>query len=150
MRILWLVVRVVFVVVWARAGWLGMSSESDFPLEPFHLAFAVVMAAVLTRFWVVRSYLLSNRQEPWLVPSWYESPAQPSQPFQFFHMCAYAFIAFALSAVLRGPRSVAEAASAHLPFELFAGAGGIGVLLGMYWAIRSYPMQFVRRGRDAP
>ena len=148
MRNLWLVVRLLFVSYWAYAGWRGMeptTTTSAFPLGFPELLFALAGGAVGTRFWVVRTYLNPSRSEPWLIPSWYESPFRPSQPFQFFHLGGVSFAAMALFALLRGPDSSVEAASLSLPPELFAGAGGIGLLIGIYWAIQSYPGQFVRR-----
>ena len=149
MRILWLVARILFVGYWAYAGWRGMtpsSATSTFQLSITHLLFALVASAVGTRFWVARTYLKPERTEPWLTPSWYESPIQPSQPFQFFHLCGVSFIAMALVALLRGPMSSVEAASESLPPELFAGAGGLGVLAGIYWTLQAYPKRFIRRG----
>ena len=148
MRNLWLAVRLLFVVYWAYTGWRGMtpgSTPSAFPMGFTHLAWALAVGAIGTRFWIVRPYLNPARIEPWLIPSWYESPIQPSQPFQFFHLCGVSFVAMALSALLRGPNSSVQAASSNLPLELFAGAFGVGVLIGIYWTLHAYPRQFVRR-----
>ena len=148
MRSLWVVVRLLFVSYWAYAGWRGIApptAASEFQLAPGHLLFALVVGAVGTRFWVMRTYLKPDRTEPWLIPSWYESPIRPSQPFQFFHLGGVSFIIMALFALLRGPRSSTEAASSSLPTEFFAGAFGVGILVGIYWALRVHQRQFVRR-----
>ena len=149
MRNLWLVVRLLFVAYWAYAGWRGMAPTPTIPAFPLsfnHLLFALVTGAVGTRFWIVRPYLKPARTEPWLIPSWYLSPFRPSQPFQFFHLCGVSFAAMALFSLLRGRISSAEAASPSLPLELFAGAFGVGVLVGIYWTLHAYETRFVRHG----
>lgn len=140
---LWLAVRVLFVGAWARAGWLDSLGPSDFPLQPFQLLFLLLASAWGARFHLLRPYLQADRKDPWLKPSWFESPGDLNQPFQFFHMCAWAFVAMAITGWLHSPETV-NAASPNLPIYLLPGAFGVGLLLGMNWAVRSYPDNFVR------
>ena len=152
MRNLWFLLRLLFVAYWAYVGWQGMlqgSEKPQFPLATIHLPLAALVGALATRFWVARAYFDSKRAEPSYVPSWYDNPVQPSQPFQAMHVGGVAFAAMGLFAILRGPRSSDEAASTSLPTELFAAAFGVGILLGIYWTLHSYPGHFTRRRGDA-
>src|SRR3990167_1965314 len=132
MRSLWVLVRLLFISYWAYAGWRGIApptATSAFQLGPAYLLFALAVGTIGTRFWVMRTYLNPGRTEPWLAPSWYESPIRPSQPFQFFQLGGVSFVTMALFALLRGPRSSTEAASPSMPTEFFGGAFGVGILL---------------------
>ena len=140
--------RVLFVVAWALAGWRDAAAPSDVSVGLFGLVFIFAGSALTARFYLVRPYLRADRKSPSFKPSWFENPGDPNQPFQFLHMCAFAFVAMALSSLLHGSQSVAEAASPSLSVTLLAGSIGLGTLLGMYWAVRSHPTEFVRRRSD--
>jgi hypothetical protein len=143
---MWIIVRLLFVGYWAYEGWKGLSSPSSFPLTFAHVGFAVLAGAFGARFWLIRPYLAPGRTKPWLAPSWVINPFQTSQPFQFIQLCGVSFLAMALTATLRGARSVADAASSYLPTEWFGGGFGLGLLIGLYWAVYVYRAQFKRVG----
>ena len=144
MTAVWLGLRLLFVGYWAYAGWQGMPSARPFPLEFAHVGFALLAGTFGARFWLIRPYLAAGRTKPWLVPSWVVNPFQSTQPFQFVQLGGISFVAMAVAATLRGPRAVAEVASPYLPVEWFAGGFGLGLLLGVYWAVHAYPAQFKR------
>ncbi len=143
MRYFWLLVRLAFLIYWVRAGWLGLGGpNAGFPLSTAHVLFAIGAGTLGARFWLIRPYLRKERTEPWLAPSWFENPLNPSQPFQFMHVFGISFVLMAVAAVVRGPRSTAQAASSFLPMELFGGGFGLGLLIGIYWALHAYREQF--------
>lgn len=119
-------------------------------LEPFQIFFSLLMGALAARFWFMRDYHREGRVEPWLAPSWGGPLMDKNQPMQFVHAAGYAFLSGGISGVLRDSVSAVDAAAPGFPTYMMPGAGGVGLLLGMYWAIWSYPIQFgLRRGNDS-
>jgi len=130
-------------------GILAFAAVNGFDLAfPVHslslgdLAFFAVGGALGTRYWVFRSYARSDASEPWLVPSWSESPFQLNQPFQFFHLAAWAFVVFFLAAFVR--KISLNSHLNGLPVEAMFGAFGAGMLIGMKWAVMSCKDKFTK------
>jgi hypothetical protein len=142
----WFALRLAFIAFFASAQW---NSHSSMRLEPFSLCFYLLGGLLGARFWFMRDYHRKGRVEPWLAPSWGGPLMDRSQPMQFVHAAGYAFLLGGIAGLLRGPVSAADAAAPDFPVYMMLGASGTGLLLGMYWAIWSYPVQFgLRPGRD--
>ena len=144
MAYVWLLVRLGVMAYWVIAGIRGF--PQNFPIPGFVLIIAFLWGALATRYWIAQRYMGANRVEPWQIPSWFASPFQMSQPFQFFHLCALSFVVFAIAAVAREEIRGHHLTSANLPVELFAGAFGLGILLGVYWTIAVYRSRFSESG----
>jgi hypothetical protein len=142
----WISVRLLFIALSACAGFIVTFAPS--PLSRFELVFFLVFGALGTRFWIFRDYKKPGREEPWLLPSWTASPFQQRQPFQFAHLAGTSMAVFALCAMLRDYLVRPESVFSLLPAELFAGAFGIGMLLGIRWAVYSYRTKFRIRGLE--
>ncbi len=140
---LWLSVRVAILVYWVVAGWEGFGQQ-PLPIPTFVLVLAALWGAIATRYWIVQAYTSTKRTEPWLLPSWFQNPFQRSQPFQFFHLGALSFLAFGISHLLREEVSGNHLSLGEWPDELFAAAFGLGILVGIYWAVAAYRSRFQR------
>jgi hypothetical protein len=135
----WLTVRALIIGLWASAGFF--STFRELPLSSAHLVFAFVVGLLGTRFWILRAYKSTGPASTWLAPSWYLNPFQSGQPFQFIHLASASFVLFAVVAVLR--RSIeASAPFAAWPTEALAGAFGLGLWAGIWWAVRAYKGSF--------
>jgi hypothetical protein len=149
MPYVWLLVRLAILAYWMSAGFRGL--PQNFPVPGFVLVVAFLWGAVATRYWIAQAYTSANRTEPWLLPSWFVSPFQMSQPFQFFQLGGLSFVVFAIAAVARQEFSGHHLTCANWPVEIFAGAFGLGILLGIYWTVVAYRSRFQRvamRGQD--
>lgn len=139
---LWLTVRLAIVAYWLFGGWHGFKESITAPL--FLLLVAFAFATLSTRYAIVQAYTSVRRTEPWLLPSWFINPFQRSQPFQFFHLGGLCFLLFGgvgvLHAVIDGQRLTLE----RWPLGMFAGSFGLGIIVGMYWAISAYRSRFQR------
>lgn len=142
-QVLFFLARLIYVAAWARAGWFHASSGF---VSAEQLIFTLGASAVLTRFWLVKTYLDPGRAVLGTMPSWFESPAQLEQPFQYFHLCAWSFIAFSAFSVLATDPAPPGDLSTGFPTDCFPGAMGLGVLLGIAWAVRAHPDKFVQQG----
>ena len=152
MSYIWFGLRVLFVGFWAHTGWTGMDQglESDrFPLSFASVLGTLAIGALVTRYWVARPYFDRGRSQTGSMPSWSANPFQSSQPFQAMHTGGIAFVAMGAMALIRGPRNAVEATSPHMPSELFGASFGLGILVGIYWTMRSHPNLFRRPAGDA-
>ena len=145
MKAHWFALRLALIAFFSFAVW---NSKSSMHLEPFQVYFFLLIGVLGARFWFMRDYHREGRVEPWLAPSWGGPLMDQHQPMQFVHAAGYAFLSAGLSGWLRGPVSVIDAAAPGFPDYLMPGAAGAGLLLGMYWAIWSYPVQFGLRTRQ--
>ncbi len=146
MKIHWFALRLAFSAFFALAEW---DSHSSMRLEPSQLFFSLLTSALIARFWFMRDYHRERRVEPWLAPSWGGPLMDKSQPMQFVHAAGFAFLSGGISGVLHDSITAVDAAVPGFPVYMMVGAAGAGLLLGMYWAIWSYPVQFgLRSGRD--
>jgi hypothetical protein len=136
----WLFVRLLIIGVWFSWGIASHMSTPSMP--PFIYGIALLWGAVVVRFWVVRSYTSKNRHTPWLLPSWTANPFALEQPFQFFHVVGLSFLAFALASIIGSHSSLGTADPSAVPGALIAGAFGLGILCGIYWALWSYRVRF--------
>jgi hypothetical protein len=142
MPYVWLLVRLAILAYWVIAGYRGL--PQNFPIPGFVLIVAFLWGVIATRYWIAQAYTNSKRTEPWLLPSWFVSPFQGSQPFQFFHLGGLSFVAFGIAALAREVMSGRHFPYANLPVEMFGGAFGLGILLGIYWTIAAYRSRFQR------
>jgi hypothetical protein len=127
--------------VLAFAGYCGFSLV--FPSRLFSLgdiSFFFAVGIFGSRYWVFRSYARLNTGCSWLAPSWSENPFQKDQPFQFFHLAAWAFVALSLVALIH--RFESALTTALFPAEAIFGAFGLGLLLGIKWAVMSHKGNF--------
>jgi hypothetical protein len=138
---LWLSVRAAIIAYWVVGGWQGFGQQ-PVPVPGATLVFATLFGAISTRYSVVQAYTSSKRTEPWLIPSWFLNPFQRSQPFQFFHLGGLSFLTFGLSHFAR--ERLSGRPLGGCPPELFPAAFGLGILLGIYWAVHAYRSRFVR------
>jgi hypothetical protein len=141
-RYVWVIVRVAIIAFWVFAG----ISVSGPPLYSYPLEFALgalIWGCVATRFFVMGQYHSAGNKVPWLRPSWFVNPFQSFQPFQFFHVVACSFIAFALMMFVRRIFIQTNSTETGLPLELFVGGFGFGIYLGIQWAVFTYRKQFV-------
>jgi hypothetical protein len=139
---LWLAVRAGVLVYFMVGGWQGFKETASFPGWVF--LFALFWGAVATRFGINQAYTSAKRTEAWLMPSWYLNPFQRSQPYQFFHLAGLGFLLFGVAGLLHRTIRGDQLSLYHLPTELFAGAFGLGILAGIYWAIFAYRSRFQR------
>jgi hypothetical protein len=138
----WLLVRLVILAYWVSAGFRGI--PQNFPIPGIVLIAAFLWGAVATRYWIAQAYTSANRTEPWLLPSWFVNPFQRSQPFQFFQLGGLSFVVCGIAAVVRQEISGHHLSPANWPVEMFAGAFGLGILLGIYWTVAAYRSRFQR------
>lgn len=125
MRYLWLIVRLGVVLGFAIGARSQLLHQPDAPAPIFFMLFAFVGGALTTRYWVVIQY----RGRPPKPPSWFASPFDLANPFEFFHM-------FALSTILSSvARSSARGTIGDA--DLFFACYGAGLLAGIYWAVLS-------------
>jgi len=139
----WLSIRIAIIVYWLVAGWKGFGQQ-PMSVPNVVLVFAVVWGAISTRYWIVQAYTSTKRTEPWLLPSWFLNPFQRSQPFQFFQLGGLSFLAFAVSHFVREEINGNHLSLGEWPIEAFAGAFGLGILIGIYWAVGAYRSRFQR------
>jgi hypothetical protein len=142
MPYVWLLVRLAILAYWVIAGLRGL--PQNFPIPGFVLIVAFLWGAIATRYWIAQAYTNSKRTEPWLLPSWFVNPFQGSQPFQFFHLGGLSFVAFGIAALAREAMSGRHFPFANWPVEIFGGAFGLGILLGIYWTVAAYRSRFQR------
>jgi hypothetical protein len=142
MPYVWLLVRLAILAYWVSAGFRGL--PQNFPIPGFELIVAFLWGAVATRYWIALAYTNAKRTEPWLLPSWFVSPFQRSQPFQFFQLGGLSFVVFGIAAVVRREISGHHLSPANWPVEVFGGAFGLGILLGIYWTVAAYRSRFQR------
>ncbi len=146
MKIHWFALRLAFIAFFASVEW---NSRLSMRLEPFQLLFFLLTSTLAARFWFMRDYHRERRNEPWLAPSWGGPLMDSSQPMQFVHASGFAFLAGGIAGMLSDTVSAVDAAAPGFPAYLMLIAAGTGLLLGMYWAIWSYPVQFgLRPGQD--
>jgi hypothetical protein len=142
MPYVWLLVRLVILAYWVIAGFQGL--PQNFPIPGFVLIVAFLWGAIATRYWIAQAYTNSKRTEPWLLPSWFVNPFQGSQPFQFFHLGGLSFVVFGIAALAREVMGGRQFSYANWPVEMFGGAFGLGILLGIYWTVAAYRSRFQR------
>lgn len=135
----WVFVRTFFIILFfACALCDGMSFVH---LRPAILALVFVFGVLQTRYGLMEVYQRLGPEEVCLMPSWHVSPFQPRQPFQFAHVVGYALVlcgfAAELREILRHGRLPAE-----MPVEMLAGVWGLGLLIGIEWAVRANPGVF--------
>ena len=139
---LWLSVRLAILMYWIFSGWEGFKGGATLPvLVPL---VALLFAALSTRYGIVQAYTSPKRIEPWFLPSWFLNPFRRSQPFQFFHLAGMSFLLFSCFGIARATLGGRRFSFEQWPIEAFAGAFGLGILLGMYWAINAYRSRFQR------
>jgi len=139
---LWLTVRLAILIYWTVAGWYGFGETV--PAPAFILVVTALFTLLSTRYVIVQAYTDVDRTEPWLVPSWFLNPFRGSQPFQFFHLGGLSFVLFGVVGIGRATIDGERFSSTAWPAEAFAAAFGLGILLGIYWAIRAYRSRFQR------
>ena len=139
---LWLTVRIGILAYWAVAGWDGFKDNNSVPV--FIPIFFLLVATLATRYSIIQAYTSTKRTEPWLLPSWFLNPFQMSQPFQFFHLGGLGFLLFGSAGMIRALADGKPFTLQQWPVEAFAGAFGLGILLGIYWAIAAYRSRFQR------
>lgn len=108
------------------------------------LVFAAAWGAIATSYWIVQAYTSTKRTEPWLLPSWFLNPFQRSQPFQFFQLVGFGFLAFGISHLVHEEATANPLTVGEWPIELVAAAFGLGILIGVYWAVGAYRSRFQR------
>jgi hypothetical protein len=138
--LVWLSVRIVIVLYCLVAGWRGFGEPVSIPGAI--LVFAALWGAIGTRYGIVQAYTSTSRTEPWLLPSWFLNPFQRSQPFQFFQLFGLSAVAFGLPQVLRALVNGKPFSFGDWPPEMFGAAFGLGILLGIYWAVSAYRSKF--------
>jgi len=140
---LWLSVRVAIVIYWAVAGWKGFGPQ-PMSVPSVVLVITLLWGAVATRYGIVQAYTSTKRSEPWLLPSWFLNPFQRSQPFQFFQLGGISFLVFGVSHIARQAIRGNNLSVGGWPPEAFAAAFGLGILIGIYWAVGAYRSRFHR------
>lgn len=140
---LWLSLRIAILIYWVVEGWNGLGPQA-MSIPSVALVFAMAWGAIGTRYWIVQGYTSSKRTEPWLLPSWFLNPFQRAQPFQFFELGGQSFVAFGVSHLLREWINGTGSPLNGWPVELFAAAFGLGILVGIRWAIVAYRSRFQR------
>lgn len=148
---LWLVVRIVIVVFWICGGLAGAWPPAEMPVLWLVLLAAVCLfwPLISGRYLVLGIYRKLPADSAWLLPCWHESPFHSEQPFQFFHLSGYSFLLFGLASFLREGLQ-AQAFPLVLPSEIFVGLFGLGMLIGMHWAIASQRERFVAQSSAEP
>lgn len=138
----WLIVRLAILVFWTVGGWRGF--KDSVPAPAFILLAALLFASLSTRYAIVQAYTDVERTEAWLLPSWFVNPFQKSQPFQFFQLGGLCFVLFGSAGLLRAAIGGERFSLEQWPAEALAAAFGLGILLGIHWAIRAYRSRFQR------
>ena len=141
-RYLWLTMRLAILLYWIFGGWRAFEDGTTFPiLIPI---IALLFAALSTRYGIVQAYTSTKRTDPWLLPSWFLNPFKRSQPFQFFHLAGISLLLAGSVGIGRAALDGRQFSFEQWPSGAFAGAFGLGILVGMYWAINAYRSRFQR------
>ncbi len=145
---LWLLVRIAIVIFWICGGVLGGWPPVAMPIGWILLVGTVCVLWPLLggRYLVLGIYRKLPADCVWLRPCWMTSPFHSEQPFQFFHLSGYSFLSFGVASLLRETWE-ARAVPDAVPSELFVGFFGLGMLIGMYWAIAAQRERFVLAAR---
>lgn len=143
----WVLVRALVVMFFVLCA-LG-DVMSTVHLRPMVLCLVFAFGVWLARGELMRVYQGLPPGEQWLMPAWRLSPFQIRQPFQFAHLAGYALAACGFAAELREVIRHDEL-PAEMPVEMLAGAWGLGLLIGIEWALRAYPASFRQPGGNMP
>lgn len=136
---IWVPVRILFILLFVLCALADAISEVHFRLPVLGLVF--VFGVLQTRFGVMEAYHRLPQGEVWQLPDWRISPFQARQPFQFAHMAGYALGFCGLAAELREVIRRGGLPT-DFPVEMLAGIWGLGMLIGIEWAVRTYRQRF--------
>lgn len=136
---IWMPVRLLFILLFVLCALADAMSEVHFRLPVLCLVF--VFGILQTRFALLEAYRRLPQDTVWLQPDWRVSPFQTHQPFQFAHMAGYALGFCGLAAELREVVRRGELPP-DFPVEMLAGIWGLGMLIGIDWAVRTYRWRF--------
>jgi hypothetical protein len=136
----WFAVRMAFIAFWMICAFSSVMPLLPIPLE--FLVIIVIYGCFTTRFVAIGLYKKLGHNEIWLRPSWFLNPFQDGQPFQFAHLIAISWVVFALSGLLLRFVSNTRSVGSGFPMEVFPGAFGIGIYLGVQWAVFSCRTRF--------